>query len=248
MLNISALVLTYNEEANIERSLSSLSFCKEIVIVDSGSTDRTLELAARFTDKIISHRMEGFGPQRNIGIDSASCDWILWLDADEEISGELKESIIGIPVDTEFAGFCLNRQTRYLGKWIKHSGWYPQYVLRLFNRKFGRCRDVAIHESISLQGKPGRLKGDIMHYAYRDLAHHIEKINNYTSLIARQKYDKGRRFNLLKLIFAPPAEFVKKYFLKLGFLDGLPGLAIAVTSAYYNFLKEIKLYEFSRIK
>ena len=248
MLNISALVLTYNEESNIKRCLSSLSFCKEIVIVDSGSADRTLEIAAGFTDKIIHHEMEGFGAQRNLGIDSASNDWILWLDADEEISEELRKNISSIQDNPEIAGYYLNRQTQYLGKWIKHSGWYPQYVLRLFNRKFGRCREVPVHESISLQGKTAYLKGDILHYAYRDLAHHISKINHYTTLIAKQKYEKGKRFNPYKLLFAPPAEFMKKYILKYGFLDGASGFAIAVTSAYYNFLKELKLYELTKTK
>ena len=248
MLDISALVLTYNEEANIRRCLSSLSFCREIVVVDSGSTDGTLKIVSEFTDKIVKHELNGFGAQRNIGIDYSSNEWIFWLDADEEVSEKLKDSIDKLEINTEFAGFLVNRQTRYLGKWIKHSGWYPQYVLRLFNKKHGKCREVSVHESIALEGKTSMLKGDILHYAYRDLAHHIKKINHYTTLLAQQKYAKGKRFNPVKLLLAPPAEFLKKYILKHGFLDGTPGFAIAVTSAYYNFLKELKLLELNKIK
>jgi len=244
MLDISALVITYNEEKNIERCLKSLSFCKEIIVVDSGSNDRTIELASGYTQSIFSREMiDGYGPQRNFGIDKAKYDWILWLDADEEISQELAETIKNIPVDSAFSGFYINRMTKYLGRWIKHSGWYPQFVLRLFDRNKGRCKEAKIHESIELKGKTGKLKGDILHYAYSNISHHIEKMNTYTDMTAEDRISKGRKFSMIKAVYAPPGEFIKKYILKRGFLDGIPGFAIAVSSAYYVFLKEIKIHE-----
>lgn len=245
MLDISAVVLTYNEADNIARCLSSLDFCREIVVVDSGSADQTVKIALKFTDKVVYHAMEGYGAQRNWAVERAKYDWILWLDADEEISPELKKSLKNIIPKQDIKGYHLNRKTFYLGRWIEHSGWYPQYVLRLFNRNHGRCSDARVHESIVVEGKTARLKGDILHYSYRSLFHHLAKINDYTSSIAQERYRSGRRFNLLKAVSAPPAEFFKKYILKRGFLDGFPGFAVAATSAVYSFMKQAKLYEIS---
>ncbi|NQS99320.1 MAG: glycosyltransferase family 2 protein [candidate division Zixibacteria bacterium] len=245
MLDISAVVLSYNEELNIARCLSSLDFCREIVVVDSGSTDKTNKIAANFTEKVLYHPIEGHGAQLNWGIEQTTNDWILSLDADEEISVQLKKSIKDIASNSPFVGYHLNRKTFYLGRWIEHSGWYPQYILRLFNKNYGCSNQAAIHKSISVKGETDRLEGDILHYSYRSLSHHLAKINDYTSSIAAERYGNGRRFNLLKGIFAPPAEFLKKYIIQRGFLDGFPGFAVAVTSAAYSFMKQAKLYEIS---
>lgn len=247
MLDISAMVLTLNEEENIACCLASLDFCREIVVVDSGSSDRTREIARSFTDKVLQHQMDGFGSQRNYCIEQAENDWIFWLDADERVSPELKAAIEEAPDKTEYSGFYVNRRTFYLGRWIHHSGWYPQYVLRLFNRKNGRCSPAKIHESIILEGSASRLKGDILHYPYRSLSRHLAKIDDYTTAIAGEEHLKGRRFNPLVSASAPAGEFFKKYILKKGFLDGFPGLAIAVSSAYYTFLKQAKLYEIQKV-
>lgn len=245
MLDISALVLTFNEEDNIARCLSSLSFCREILVVDSGSSDRTVEIASDFTDKVLFHPIEGHGPQLNWGIERAEHDWVLSLDADEEISPPLRTSIENLSPVPGITGYYINRRNFYLGRWIKHSGWYPQYILRLFNRNFGACNEASIHKSIFVEGKTARLEGDIFHYSYRNLSHHLSKINQYTTSIAEERWREGKRFNPLKAVFAPPAEFVKKYLLKGGFLDGFPGFALAITSSYYSFLKQIKLFELS---
>lgn len=245
-LKISALVLTYNEQDNIERCLSSLDFCAEIIVVDSGSDDNTVELAKKFTDKVYYHKMEGHGPQLNWGIEKCAFDWIFSLDADETVSVELKNNIINLkPVDLP-AGFFINRRTQYLGRWILHCGWYPQHILRLFDKTKGRCNDAAIHKSIRVEGKTALLSGDIFHYSYRNLSHHLRKIDEYTDKMAIERYRNGRRFNLFKAIFAPSAEFLKKYFLKAGFLDGFPGFCVAMTSAHYTFLKQAKLYELQK--
>jgi glycosyltransferase involved in cell wall biosynthesis len=248
MLKISAVVLTCNEEVNIERCLSSLNFCREIVVVDSGSRDKTAELASHFTDKIFYHPMEGHGSQLNWGIEKTSCDWVFSLDADEEVSPELRREIEQLSETTEIVGYYVNRKTLYLGRWIQHSGWYPQYILRLFHKNYGRCNEAAVHKSIKVHGKIARLKGDILHYSYRNLSHHLRKINEYASIIAEEKSSKRIKFNLWKAVFAPPGEFLKKYLLNLGFLDGFPGFAVALTSAYYTFLKQAKLYENSKFK
>ena len=247
MLDISAMVLTLNEEENIARCLTSLDFCREIVVVDSGSSDRTREIAGSFTDKIFQRRMDGFGPQRNYCIERAENDWIFWLDADEEVSTGLRRSLEGVSEQTDYSGFYISFRIFYLGRWIKHSGWRPEYHLRLFNRQRGRCSPDRVHERIVLAGKTGRLAGDILHYPYRSLTEHLKKIDRYTTLIAEERRNRGVRFNPAKAAFAPAGEFCKKYFLKLGFLDGFPGLAIAVSSAYYTFLKYAKLYEIQRV-
>lgn len=243
-LKISALVLTFNEEQNIERCLKSLDFCDEIVVLDSGSEDRTVELAKKYTDKVLLHEMEGFGSQRNWGISHCLNDWVFWLDADEQVGDELRTAISRLNPLPDINGYQINRKTFYLGRWIEHSGWYPQYVLRLFNRNHGRCRETEVHESITLQGRTSRIDKDILHYPYRNLTLHLRKIDKYTSLRAVEKYKEGRRFNLLKAVFAPSAEFLKKYFVKKGFLDRFPGFAIAMTSAFYTFLKQAKLFEY----
>jgi len=246
-MDISAVVLTFNEANNIERCMRSLDFCREIIVVDSGSADSTTDLAGKLSGKVFYHEMKGHGPQLNWGIEKCSYDWILSIDADEAISPELRAQILGIDPGEEIRGYYLNRKTNYLGRWIRHSGWYPQYLLRLFNKNYGKCNDAAIHKSISVQGSTLKLSGDILHYSYRNLSHHLAKIDEYTSKMAEERFNAGRRFNLFKAAFAPSGEFLKKYFLKLGFLDGFPGLAVAMTSANYTFLKQAKLYEYQKL-
>lgn len=246
-IDISAVVLTFNEEHNIERCLQSLDFCREIIVVDSGSSDSTPDLARKYTDRVFYHEMKGHGPQLNWGIGKCRYDWILSLDADETISPELRSQIANLNPGDEVAGYWFNRITNYLGRWIRHSGWYPQYILRLFNKNFGKCNDAAIHKSIIVQGNTEKLSGDILHYSYRNLSHHLVKIDEYTSKMAEEKFNSGCRFNLFKAIFAPSAEFLKKYIMKRGFLDGFAGFAVAMTSANYTFLKQAKLYEFQKL-
>ncbi|MBC8277066.1 MAG: glycosyltransferase family 2 protein [FCB group bacterium] len=246
-IDISAVVRTLNEEHNIERCLQSLDFCREIVVIDSGSSDATVKLARKYTDRVLFHEMKGFGPQLIWGTEQCKHDWVLFLDADEAVSPELKSQVLNLEPGDETAGYYFNRITNYLGRWIRHSGWYPQYILRLFNKKCGGCSNAAVHERIIVNGKTEKLSGDILHYSYRNLSHHLAKIDEYTSRMAEERYRSGRRFSLLKAGFAPPGEFLKKYFLKRGFLDGFPGLAVAMTSANYTFLKQAKLYEYQKL-
>ena len=247
-MDISAIVLTRDEERNIARCLSSLDFCREIIVIDSGSTDRTMDIARNFTSKVFEHKFEGYGRQRNWGIQQCSCDWILVLDADEQVSPELKNEIINLQPAEIVKGYYINRITQYMGRWIKHSGWYPQYVLRLFDRRCAAYNQAAVHESVEIDALTAKLQSPIQHYSYRDLSHHLRKIDDYTNKRAAERYAEGRRFNLAKAILAPPGEFLKKYLLKRGILDGIPGLIVAVTSAYYVFLKQAKLYEYQKAR
>jgi len=247
-MDISALVLTRDEEGNIARCLASLDFCREITVVDSGSIDRTREIARDFTPKVFDHKFEGWGPQRNWGIEQCSHDWILVLDADEQISSELKNEIIHLKPEEIIKGYYINRLTQYMGRWIKHSGWYPQYVLRLFDRRYAAYNNAAVHESVEIRAAAAKLQSPILHYSYRDLSHHLRKIDDYTGKRAAERYAEGRRFSPVKTVFAPPGEFLKKYLLKLGILDGIPGFMVAVTSAYYVFLKQAKLYEYQKVR
>jgi glycosyltransferase involved in cell wall biosynthesis len=243
MLKISAIVLTQDEESNIARCLENLKFCAEIIVVDSGSSDKTIEIARKFTDKIFSHKLEGFGAQRNWGVEQASNDWILFIDADEVVSTELERAIKAIKVEDIIKGYYLNRKTQYLGRWIKHSGWYPDYHLRLFHKDFGRCNEAKVHEGVIVEGANAYLKGDLLHFSYKSLSQHLKKIDRYTTRIALERYQQGRQFHIIKMVFCPLGEFLKKYILKLGFFDGVAGFAIALSSAYYVFLKQAKLYE-----
>lgn len=244
MPDISAIVITLNEENNIGRCLESLKFCEEIIVVDSGSKDRTVETAEKYTDKIKITEWRGYGAQKNYAASLAENDWILSIDADEEISAELAESIKSIDLNIRFKAFTLNRHTQYLGRWINHGGWYPQYITRLYHKSHARWDEKClIHESVIVEGEAGKLKGDLRHYSYLALSAHIQQMNKFTELAAQEYWRKGRRFSVLKMLVAPPAEFMKKYLFKLGFLDGLPGLIMAVNSAYYVFLKQAKLYE-----
>lgn len=243
MFDISATVITLNEEKNIGRCLESLGFCREIVVVDSGSDDKTVEIARQYTDKVIVTHWRGYGAQKNFAIYLAKYDWILSVDADEEVSAELSDSITALLPDNRYKGYYINRHTHYLGKWINHGGWYPDYHLRLFNRNCCRWNEQIVHESVRIEGEVARLRGDLRHYSYPTLSSHLQRMDNLTSLAAEKYRRDGKRFNLLKAVFAPPGEFLKKYILKLGFIDGLPGFIMACNSAHYVFLKQAKLYE-----
>jgi glycosyltransferase involved in cell wall biosynthesis len=244
-MKISAIVITLNEEPNIADALRSLAWADEIIVVDSESTDHTTEIAREFTARIIVRAWPGYSAQKNFAAEQARYDWIFSLDADERVSDELAREIarlkqIEVPIA---AGFEMPRLANYLGRWIKHSGWYPDYKLRLYDRRRGRWRGDYVHEGIELDGKVERLKGDLLHYTVRDASDHHLRIDRYTTLAARQSHAQGKRASLGSIMFAPFATFIRSYVFKLGFLDGLQGLAIARFAAHYAFLKHLKLWE-----
>ena len=243
--NISACIITYNEHENIRRCLESVMWCDEVVIVDSFSTDDTLEICREYTDKVYQHEWGGYIAQRNYIRHLAAGPWILFLDADEEVSPELRRCI-----EREFAresreadGYEFPRLVYYLGKWIKHGEWYPDVKLRLFKKDRGRSGGVEPHDQVLVQGVVKRLRGPIWHYTYKDLFDHLNTMNRFSSISARSKHEQGDRFRWRDFLFRPIWRFAKGYFVKVGVLDGLRGFVIASVSAFGVSMKYAKLWE-----
>jgi glycosyltransferase involved in cell wall biosynthesis len=241
---VSAALIARNEERNIEAALQSLRWADEVVVVDGGSTDGTLEICRRYTDRIFSREWTGFVDQKNYAVAQARHDWIFSLDADERLSPELIDEIrllrqAGFPN----AGYRIPRAAFFMGRWIRHGDWYPDYQLRLFDRRRGRWRGGRVHESVEIDGTPGYLSGEIHHYTYRSLADYLRRLVIYTELAAQDYRQRGRRATLPKMAVNPAATFFKAYVLKRGFLDGGPGLMVAVMGAVSVYFKYARLYE-----
>lgn len=242
---ISVTIITYNEEENICDCLESVKWADEIIVVDAESTDRTVEFCQKYTDKVFSHPWSGHVKQKNLALSRACGDWVLSLDADERVSPELARQIKAVVPASDYNGYSFPRKTYYLGRWINHSGWYPDYKLRLIRRGKGEWKGIDPHDRLEVTGKTGYLKGDLWHYSYKDISHHLKKINSYTSIMAMEFKKRGRKFNYLDIFLRPPFKFIKMYLIEKGFLDGLAGFIIAVLGSYYVFLKYAKLWELS---
>ena len=245
MATLSVIVITKNEEHNIVDCLESVKWADEIVVVDSGSDDKTVELARRYSQKVYVKPWEGYGASKNFALEQCTGEWILWLDADERVMGTLGDEVQSILKQhiTDFVGFEVSRKAFFLGKWIRHCGWYPGYVLRLFRRGSGRWSDNKVHEHLELAGKTGKLKSDLLHYTDPNLWHYFDKFNRYTTLAAEELAGQGERFQLSQLMVRPVWLFVRMYFLKSGFLDGIQGFILCVLSSCYVFTKYAKLWE-----
>ncbi len=231
---VSAAIITLNEAANIARALRSLSCADEVVVVDSGSKDGTPEIAARLGARVVAHPWEGFAAQKNFAADQARFDWVLSLDADEELDDEAQQALARWKISEHSAsGYRFARRARYLGRWILHSGWYPDYKLRLFDRRQGRWRGAYVHESVVVAGPVETLPGEILHYTCDSLVQHKERIEFYTDLAAREMLDRGERAGWLGRLLAPPWTFLQTYFFRLGILDGTAGFLIARMAARY---------------
>jgi glycosyltransferase involved in cell wall biosynthesis len=240
---VTATVITFNEAANIEAALASLGFADEIVVVDSESTDDTVAIARRFTDKVFVRPWPGYSAQKNFAAEQASCDWIFSLDADERVSPPLADEIRGLPAEETVAGYRIPRVTFHLGRWLRSTDWYPDHQLRLYDRRRARWAGRHVHESVRADGTVARLHGEILHYAYRDLSHHLQTMDRYTTLAARQLFEDGRRAGWWDLALHPPAAFLRNYVLRGGFRDGVPGLIVSAMNARYVGLKLAKLWE-----
>ncbi len=247
MLPISATLITFNEERNIEEALQSLSWVDEIVIVDSGSSDDTVKICRKFTDRILHRNWTGYVDQKNFAVENARHDWIFSLDADERPSPELILEIQGLARHGfPKPGYKIPRVAFFLGRWIRHGEWYPDCQLRLFNRKRGKWEGGRVHESIKLGEKPGLLKGEIYHYTYRSLSDYLHRLEIYSTLAAYDYQQQGKKAGPIKLFGNPFVAFIRSYLVKCGFLDGTPGLAVAITAAVSVFFKYAKLYELNR--
>ena len=249
-VKISAVIITFNEENNIDRCLASLkNVADEIVVVDSYSTDNTEQICRRMNVKFLQHRFDGHIEQKNYALDCAVYDHVLSLDADEVLSGELIRSIQAAKHNWQFDGYRFNRLSYYCGKWIRHSGWYPDTKLRLWDKSKGRWGGVNPHDRVMMdaQSRISHIAGDLHHYSYHTIKDHIDQINSFSEIAARAAYAEGRNANLLlDIVCNPLLTFFKKYFLKLGILDGYQGFMIAIHTAYGKFLKYIKLRELER--
>ena len=242
-LQLSALVVTLNEADQIERCLAALSFCDEIVLVDAESTDGTVALARQFTDRVWVEPWRGYGGQKQFALEKCRGDWVLWIDADEVVSPELARSIVAAVSKPSCDSYSLARRVYYLGDWIRHGGWGQDWVRRLFRREEARFRLDLVHEGIELPGPTGRLTGPLDHYSYRDLSHHWTKIDQFTSLWAKQRWEQGQRSHFFDLFFRPFVRWFKIYLLKQGWRDGWRGFVVAGLAAAYVLVKYAKLKE-----
>lgn len=250
-VKITAIIITRNESYNISRCLDSLQWLNEIIVVDSGSTDNTLEIVASYKNvKLIQAEWKGYSENKRIGVRNSSHNWILWIDADEVVTEELKQEITALdPENQEFHAYDFPRKTFFLGEWVKHTGWYPGRVVRLFDKNFSDFNDNILHESLNVQnGKIGHLAADLLHYSYQDLYQYFDKMNYYGRYGAEELHRRGKKFQLWQLVFNPWATFIKFFFIKKGFLDGKKGFIISIGSSFSNFIKYANFYYLSREK
>lgn len=245
MTPISAVVITLDEEERLPAALESVAFCDEVLVVDAGSRDRTREVAeARGARVLVNAPWPGWVEQRRLAVAAARHDWVLALDADERVTPALRAELETLRAqELSGAGYRMPRVAFYLGCWVRATDWYPDLQLRLFDRRQARWEGELVHESVAASGPVGRLRGEIEHHPYRDVADHLRKIDRYTTLWAEQARQAGRPARLLDLVFAPPWAFFRNYVLKRGFLLGRAGFTISGLNAYYTFAKLAKLAE-----
>jgi glycosyltransferase involved in cell wall biosynthesis len=243
-------VITKDEEKNIEDCVRSVGFCDEVIVVDSHSTDRTRELATALGARVVEHDWEGHIGQKNFAVAQAKNDWVLCLDADERVTPELRAAVEKIVAgEPACAGYEVNRRNVYLGRWIKHGGWYPDAKVRLFDRRRGKWGGVNPHDHVQVDGAVQALGADLEHLTYRDVSHHVTKSIDYFSTIsAKEKLARGPSFVTVQLLLGPPWKFFKMFFLRLGFLDGWRGFIVAMLGAFFVFLKYAKLWELLHVK
>jgi glycosyltransferase involved in cell wall biosynthesis len=241
---LSAVIIAYNEAHRIEQCLASLNWVDEIVVVDSGSTDATTEIARRYAQQVVTLPWRGFGPQKQAAVELASHDLVLNLDCDERVTPELALEIQALlSGETMAAAYLVPRRTFLGSKEIRHCGWYPDRTVRLFDRTRARFSDHLVHESVLVTGPSVNLRHDLLHYSFLGLADLLVKLNRYTDLSARQMFEKGKRSSLFDVTVRPTAAFVKTYLLRLGFLDGLEGFEVSLSNALSTFVKYMKLRE-----
>ena len=247
MPRVTVTIITLNEADHIAAAIESASFADEILVVDSGSGDATVEIARAKGARVITRQWTGYVDQKNYATDQATSDWIFSLDADERIPPALATEIQTVlATDPPFHGYRVPRVAFHLGRWIRTTDFYPDYQTRLYDRRFGRWRGRYVHESVTVDGPCGQLKNDLQHYSFRDLRDQIQRVNHYSTLSARQMYEAGRRTGPLELLVHPPAAFVRNYVLRRGFLDGTAGLTISLINAWSVGLKFMKLWELQR--
>lgn len=266
---LSVAIITYNEEDNIRDALESVKWADEIVVLDSFSTDRTLDICKEYTDKVFSSEWEGFSEQKNKAVSLTTGQWVLVLDADERVTEELKNEIISIVKNTSSDknypsptplpdvsgegmrgrgdGYYVPRKNYFGNKWMKHGGWWPDYTLRLFRKEKGFFEKREVHEALKVNGKTGYLKNPLEHYTYKNIKDYLKRMDRYSTLAASELFKNGRRANVFDITIRPVAAFLKMSFLRLGILDGIYGIIIAGLYSFYTFNKYSKLWEMRRM-
>jgi glycosyltransferase involved in cell wall biosynthesis len=240
-MKISATIVTLNEERNIARAIESLRCADEVLVVDSGSTDRTCEVAAKLGARVVYEPWRGYAAQKNFAAQLASHEWILSLDADEAVTEELEAEILLLKQEgPRCDGYSMPRLAQYLGRWIGHSGWYPDRKLRLYRKNKAEWTGAFVHESVRLSGSAGELQGSLLHFTCDSLSAHLRTLDRYTTLAADEIAAGGTPVPMLRLVFDPPWTFFRTYVLRRGFKDGLQGFVIAWMAALYTFMKYAK--------
>ena len=243
---LSVVLIAQNAAHQLDACLASASFAEEIVLVDSGSTDATRQVAQKHGARVVAKDWLGFGRQKQFAVEQARHDWVLCLDADERVSPELRASVeraLAAPVAPVYR---MARCNRFLGRWLRHGEGYPDWSPRLFDRHNARWSDDPVHEKVLYAVTPGTLEGDLLHDSAEDLAHYLDKQNRYTTLAAEQLYERGRNAGAFELLASPAVRFLKFYVLRLGFLDGIPGLVHIGIGCMNSYLKYAKLIEMRR--
>ncbi len=240
-MKISATVITSNEERNLPRAIESLRCCDEILVLDSGSTDRTVELAVKLGARVEEADWRGYAAQKNLAAEKASHHWILSLDADEALSEALEAEIWQLKKSgPDCDAYTVPRMAQYLGRWILHSGWYPDRKVRLYDRRKARWVGEYVHERVETSGRVGRLESSLLHFTCSSLSEHLKTMDRYTTLAAQELVARNERVRWRNLVLDPAWEFARTYVLRLGFLDGFEGLTIAHMAAVYTYLKYAK--------
>ena len=249
-MRLTVTVITHNEADHIGAALDSVAWADEVIVVDSGSTDGTPEIARGKATRVVVREWPGYSAQKNFAADQASNDWVLSMDADERVTPALAEEIRGIlSREPQARGYRIKRVSHYLGRWIRTTDWSHDYQLRLYDRRAGRWNGLRIHESFRLaQGEPAKLRGEMEHYAYRDISHHLQKIDSYTTLLAEQWLEEGRTTTPVHIAVHPVLAFLRNYVLRAGVRQGTVGLVISLLNSYYVFLKFAKLWERQRVR
>ncbi|KAF0182402.1 MAG: lipopolysaccharide biosynthesis glycosyltransferase [Nitrospirae bacterium] len=240
---VSVAIVTKNEERNIRKALQSVRNFAEIVVIDSFSEDKTLSICREYTDRVYQQEWKGFARQKQDAIDRCSGEWILLLDADECVTPELKEEIISCITRTDIIAYQLPRKNFFLGRWIRHSGWFPDYIIRLFRKDSGGIEHREVHEKIVVNGSVGICTGYLEHYTYHTLSDYVRKMELYSTLSAKEMVNAGKRASVSSLVFSPLVVFIKMLVLKQGFRDGRHGFLLAVLYAMQSFLKYAKARE-----
>lgn len=240
---VSVTVITWNEEERLRRCLESVTWADEIVVVDAGSEDKTVQIARSFTDHVVVRAWDGFAPQKNFALSRATGDWILSLDADEEVSPELADEIRRVIAAPAADGYAVPRRNIFWGKWVRHGLLYPDWQVRLFRRGRGRFVARQVHESIEIDGAVARLAGALVHRSYRDVADFLTRTNRYSTLAAEEWVRAGRPVRATDLVLRPLGRFLSMYVVHGGWLDGWRGFLLAVLYAYYVFVRSAKVWE-----